>query len=375
MLQNGRGRSTTKRAMNMFGARTVGLAVGVLCILLPAPAGAVDAACTTQGYGGAEQVVTTPKPSGYQVTAVYGEGVYRASRCRKSGDLIEGQTVAPIAEPDGDVALVPSTYSSPRGDGSVLYGDPRDPVWARAWAAGGKRVMDDVIAPPPGVNVETPSEPPAMQRGAARTGARLAARAAQNNDACTNGAFVRYGPDARWAARRYNYRINGRSFGNIAATRSSIVAGHENWDNTRNDCHFSDRANIDSGYIGLTTGTARSRPDGVNVVDHGEVANIARCGHATVVIACSWVQPGQNTGPYTENDMRFDDDYTFTNKGIVGGAYDYQHIATHEAGHSLGLDHSSASPWLTMYPQATQSSTFWRTLALGDVLGMRNIYP
>lgn len=359
----------------MFGARTVGLAVGVLCVLLPAPAAAVDAACTKQGYGGAERVVTTPKPSGYQVTAVYGEGVYRASRCKKSGDFIEGQTVAPIAEPDGDVALVPSTYSSPRGDGSVLYGDPRDPVWARAWAAGGEKVMDDVIAPPPGVDVETPSEPPAMQRGAGGTAPGLAARAAQNTDACSNGAFVRYGALARWSARRYNYRINGRSFGNVAATRSSIVAGHENWDNTRNDCHFSDRANIDSGYIGLSTQTARSRPDGVNVVDHGEVANITRCGRSTVVIACSWVQPGQDSGPYTENDMRFDDDYTFTNKGIVGGAYDYQHIATHESGHSLGLDHSSASPWLTMYPQATQSSTFWRTLALGDVLGMRNIYP
>ena len=384
----------------MVLARAVAVAVGLLAGLIGTHAAAYADACDTNAYTGAERVVTTPKASGYNVTAVYGEGVYHVSRCDAAGDLIEGQTVAPITEPDGDVALVPSTYSTPRGTGSVLYGDPRDPRWARAWAAAGERVKDSVLPPPPGVDVDVPDELPgppgrgaslgrrtplgggtplgsgALGRGAtARDEAGGAVRAAQASDACRNGSFVRFGVLACWPARRYSYRINGASFGGIAETRRSLVAGHRAWDNTRNDCGFGDRSNITTSYLGLTTRKARSNADGASVIDKGEVGNITRCGRSTVAVACSWLQPGPADRPFTENDQRYDDDYRFTNSGSLGGRYDYQHIATHESGHSIGLDHSSASRWLTMYPQAPSGSTIWRTLGLGDVLGMRNIYP
>ena len=408
----------------MVLARAMAVAVGLLAGLLCATATAFADACDADGYAGAKRVVTTPKASGYNVTAVYGEGVYHVSRCDAAGDLVEGQTVAPITEPGGDVALVPSSYSTPRGTGSVLYGDPRDPRWARAWAAGGERVKDSVLPPPPGVDVEVPEELPAPPgrvappgrgtplgrvarlgrvappgrvaplgrvarlgrvappgRGAAPArdgaggGAGGAVRAAQTGDACRVGAFVRFGVLAFWPARRYSYRINGASFGGIAATRSSIVAGHRAWDDTRNDCGFGDQSNITTRYLGRTTRKARSNADGASVIDKGEVGNITRCGRSTVAVACSWLQPGPADRPFTENDQRYDDDYKFTNSGSLGGSYDYQHIATHESGHSIGLDHTSASRWLTMYPQAPSGSTIWRTLGLGDVLGMRNIYP
>jgi hypothetical protein len=351
----------------MVAARVVAVATCVLGGLLPAPA--LADSCDTGGYVGAERVITTPKPGGYDVTAVYGEGVYHVSRCTPAGDLVEGQTVAPISEPDGDVALVPSTYSSPEGEGSVLYGDPGDPAWARAWARDGERVKDSVLPPPRGVDVDVPDELPPPGRETPRV------RAAQANDACRNGSWVRYGPLAHWPAGRYTYRINAPSFGNNATTRRSIVAGHRTWDDTRNDCGFGDQDNIRSRYAGRTSRKARSTPDGQSAIDKGEVANITRCGKSTLAVACSWLQPGPIDSPFTENDQRYDDDYEFSNGSARGGAYDYWHISAHESGHSIGLDHSTGSPWLTMYPQAARGATFWRTLGLGDVLGMRNIYP
>ena len=348
----------------------------MLAGLLAAPAAALAEPCDASDAEGAEQVVTTPKPSGYDVTEVYGEGVYRVSRCDRSGDLIEGQTVAPIMEPDGDVALVPSTYSSPAGDGSVLYGDPTRPgVGARVGGGAASTSRTRSSPPPRGVDVDVPEDLP-------RTAARRRVRV--RGPAGGRGAGQRRLPQRRLRALRRHRPLAGAPLHlphqralvrRNAATRRSIVAGHKTWNDTRDDCGFRDQPNIVAGYVGRTSRTARSRADGLNVIDRGEIANIARCGNSKVVLACSWVQPGQERGPYTENDQRYDDDYTFTNAGIVGGAYDYWHVATHESGHSLGLDHSTASPWLTMYPQVVQSSTFWRTLALGDVFGMRNIYP
>jgi hypothetical protein len=133
--------------------------------------------------------------------------------------------------------------------------------------------------------------------------------------------------------------------------------------------------NIITDYLSLTNATAKSRADGESVIDKGEVANLSRCGNSRVAIACSFQQPGQVVGPYRETDQRYDDDYSFTNDGAVAGSYDCWHIAAHESGHGIGLDRSTASRWSTMYPQALQASTSWRTLAAGDIAGMRNIYP
>ena len=77
---------------------------------------------------------------------------------------------------------------------------------------------------------------------------------------------------------------------------------------------------------------------------------------------------------FNETDQIFNNTATFTNVGATG-AYDYQSVATHESGHSLGLDHANSSIYLTMYHAAFTDTTRARSLARGDVLGLRAVYP
>ena len=65
-----------------------------------------------------------------------------------------------------------------------------------------------------------------------------------------------------------------------------------------------------------------------------------------------------------------------------GEGFDLQGIVTHEAGHFVGLgdmNDTALERELTMHPgsgsQTTSTDRFWVTLALGDVLGIRSLYP
>ncbi|MBW8792700.1 MAG: matrixin family metalloprotease [Streptomyces sp.] len=79
-----------------------------------------------------------------------------------------------------------------------------------------------------------------------------------------------------------------------------------------------------------------------------------------------------------EADVRFDTaDHDFTNKPTAScsNKYDVRSVGTHEAGHVFGLkDIYGAHDNLTMCGSSILYSTRARTLAKGDVLGLRNIY-
>lgn len=59
--------------------------------------------------------------------------------------------------------------------------------------------------------------------------------------------------------------------------------------------------------------------------------------------------------------------------GVANSAY-LEDIATHELGHALGLNHSSASD-ATMYPSYSYCSQALRTLASDDINGIKALYP
>ncbi|MQA98685.1 MAG: matrixin family metalloprotease [Actinobacteria bacterium] len=58
----------------------------------------------------------------------------------------------------------------------------------------------------------------------------------------------------------------------------------------------------------------------------------------------------------------------------AGNVYDVANIATHEFGHAYGLDHPSGARFETMYAYGYSGETLKRSLATGDVAGVRANY-
>lgn len=110
--------------------------------------------------------------------------------------------------------------------------------------------------------------------------------------------------------------------------------------------------------------------------------SIGQDGRSTVVfrneagggLASSYVW--SVNGSLVESDVVFwDGAYRFYtgSSGCSGGMY-IEDVATHEFGHSAGLNHSD-DPAATMYPSASSyCSQSWRTLGADDIAGVRALY-
>jgi hypothetical protein len=93
------------------------------------------------------------------------------------------------------------------------------------------------------------------------------------------------------------------------------------------------------------------------------------------VLGLTTVTFSRKTGAIFDVDMEFNATHHLSaDDPVPPSSYDLQSIATHEAGHFLGLAHSS-DPGATMAPQYTSGSQNFRMLSPDDILGMCAIYP
>lgn len=78
-----------------------------------------------------------------------------------------------------------------------------------------------------------------------------------------------------------------------------------------------------------------------------------------------------SAGKITEFDINFNMYYPYTN-GQLSGYYDTYSVFLHEAGHAIGMGHSSYKSSV-MYPYVYKD-TLRRTLSDDDILGAKTIY-
>ena len=273
------------------------------------------------------------------VTEFFADGGYRVTQC-ENGEPVKATTMARIATPTRATPYVPVAIETADTQVFLLYGDPSEPRWAAAWREAGDDATRAAIAP---------DAPPPAPGGVTRA----------IDDSCRNGAYRAVN---RLANPRYRYFAQGLS----TARRRAVVRGHHAWDDTRNSCGYKDQDNVASSYAGRTSVRVHTRADGRSVVDFGGLTGL--CGSAAT-LACTWTF----NRPISESDQRYNSAFRWSTTGRAG-TYDIESAAAHETGHSIGLGHVSSSPFLTMNPQICAGCTRARTLARGDVRGMRAIY-
>ncbi|MGD9960922.1 matrixin family metalloprotease [Nocardioides sp.] len=203
----------------------------------------------------------------------------------------------------------------------------------------------------------------------------LAARAA---GACSAGQFKLASGRHPWG-KVLSWRYHRPSEPKRYATGKALAhirAGMTNMRTARNDCNRTSNLSARARYAGvsatgpgirvkgsrITCGKLNSR----NVVGWGALPN------SLLGWTCYW---WGGSGKMIAADMRLSTSAKVVTAipGSCTQRYDLQSLATHEWGHAWGLGHVS-NPNLTMHHFLPACSTAFRTLGLGDIKGMRQLY-
>lgn len=109
--------------------------------------------------------------------------------------------------------------------------------------------------------------------------------------------------------------------------------------------------------------------DGINSVSFG---NYPTSG--VIAVTSTWYN--RYTKQAVESDILFDTDFVWGDATQMSNVMDIQNIATHEIGHTLGLNdlYSIACSPETMYGYSSYGETCKRTLENPDTTGLRMLY-
>ncbi len=168
----------------------------------------------------------------------------------------------------------------------------------------------------------------------------------------------------KWSELPVDYVINPDNTRGLSSqfVTSAISAAAETWDAATSQELFNNKYYIDTTlHYGVQ--------DFNNVIDFGDYPNSG-------VIAITSVWYTRKSKQIVEFDMRFNTRFNWGNAASNPSLMDLQNIATHELGHSFGLDdiYNSGCSAVTMYGYSNYGETSKRTLEQPDITGLQSMY-
>lgn len=130
---------------------------------------------------------------------------------------------------------------------------------------------------------------------------------------------------------------------------------------------------LGSEVSGVVDGADMVSPDDKNEVYFGDISSSGAIG---VTIVWGIFRGPPSIRELVEWDQVYDDvDFDWSSSGEAG-KMDFENIATHELGHSVGMDdlYNSECSEQTMYGYAGYGETKKRTLEAGDITGVQELY-
>lgn len=324
-----------------------------------------------------EKTVSVETEGGSEVTEHYGNSAYSVTRCHEDGRLEISQTVAPISVPGGGEELVPFSVIEPDAAGGFVatalsYGDADEPFWAAQWQQEGQATLASVIPP-------TPEIPGAsiVTSDSASGGQSAGSSSLSVVDKCSNNDWS-FLTNAAWEHARYIYFVHWASIPGSNAQKDEgryrIIDGHSTWNNTSNNCSYSDEWNAIATHAGDISRGVSTSADGFNVIDFGSMSAISCSG----ALACTKLR---FSGAFiTEADVRYSNGHPWyfgaSGYSLPSTQYDLMSFAQHEAGHELGLGDIFSTCHLVMGSPCSGIGEWTRRwMGAGDTTGYRTKYP
>jgi len=164
----------------------------------------------------------------------------------------------------------------------------------------------------------------------------------------------------RWAASAIPVPYFTNTQATVAGWETAVRAGFQHWEDIPN-CAIAFR------WQGQTTRLA-TRSDNTNVVSLSP--DPARLGSGTLAVTTNWYS---SSSTFVEFDMEWNQNNDWSTAG-ESWKMDVESVATHEAGHALGLDHTNIYE-ATLYPSTGAGELFRRSLHSDDTAGALALYP